>query len=237
MGIGAVKYNDLSKDRTTLVTFTWDKALALNGNTAPYLGAKDIVMFPSVVDVAGLNRISRQLLARAAGAICGMVEAGVQASGCTRETLQRELHQEKPVIVASQFGNTTPCVDHARTILEKAGFEVLVFHATGTGGRTMESLIETGVIDWPRLIAMMTIEPAKLTGLDAVGLGVLSQGGVADVTIIDPALGWTFDEADLAGRSRNSPFLGRRMKGRAVATIVGGEVRFDLAARLAAATS
>src|SRR5437016_2518698 len=92
-----------------------------SGNTAQYVGVKDIVMFPSIVDVAGLNRISRQILTRAAGAICGMVEFQPQSGAA------------KPVIVASQFGNTTACVDHARKILEAAGFEVLVFHATGIG--------------------------------------------------------------------------------------------------------
>src|SRR5258705_5648837 len=91
-------------------------------------------MFPSIVDVAGLNRISREILTRAAGAICGMVEAEVQAGG------------DKPVIAASQFGNTTACVDHARKLLEREGYEVLVFHATGAGGRTMESLIESGLV-------------------------------------------------------------------------------------------
>lgn len=105
-----------------------------SGNTAQYVGAKDIVMFPSIVDVAGLNRISRQILTRAAGAICGMVEAQPPAA------------TDKPVIVASQFGNTTECVNQARKILEAAGYEVLVFHATGVGGRTMESIIESGMV-------------------------------------------------------------------------------------------
>src|SRR5260221_4946931 len=90
-----------------------------SGNTAQYVGVKDIVMFPSIVDVAGLNRISRQILTRAAGAICGMVEA------------EPKLGADKPVIVASQFGNTTECVNHARNLLAKEGYEVLVFHATG----------------------------------------------------------------------------------------------------------
>jgi uncharacterized protein (UPF0261 family) len=107
-----------------------------SGNTAQYLGVKDIVMFPSIVDVAGLNRISREILARAAGAICGMVE-----------TSPPEGAEDKPIIVASMFGNTTNCVQHAKKILESEGFEVLVFHATGTGGRTMESLIEAGMVD------------------------------------------------------------------------------------------
>ncbi|MBK8040352.1 MAG: Tm-1-like ATP-binding domain-containing protein [Verrucomicrobiaceae bacterium] len=103
------------------------------GNVAPYIGTKDIVMFPSIVDVSGLNRISRVLLARAAGAICGMVETEVPAA------------DDKPLIAASMFGNTTECVNMAKKILEDAGYEVLVFHATGTGGRIMESLIESGM--------------------------------------------------------------------------------------------
>src|SRR5215204_3347613 len=110
-----------------------------SGNTAQYLGVKDITMIPAVFDVAGLNRISRMILARAAGAICGMVETNIPAA------------EDKPIIVASMFGNTTACVQCAKEILERAGFEVLVFHATGTGGRAMESLIESrmvaGVLD------------------------------------------------------------------------------------------
>jgi uncharacterized protein (UPF0261 family) len=105
-----------------------------SGNTAQYVGVKDIVFMPAIVDVAGLNRISRVILARAAGAICGMVETQAPAA------------QDKPVIVASMFGNTTKCVEHAKAILERAGYEVLVFHCTGIGGRTMESLIESGLV-------------------------------------------------------------------------------------------
>ena len=104
------------------------------GNVAPYLGTKDIVMFPSIVDVSGLNRLSRVLLARAAGAICGMVEVEVPKV------------EEKPLVVASMFGNTTQCVNSAKAVLEAAGYEVLVFHATGMGGRIMESLIESGLV-------------------------------------------------------------------------------------------
>jgi uncharacterized protein (UPF0261 family) len=105
-----------------------------SGNTAPYVGTTDIVMFPSIVDVAGLNRISRLLFTRAAGAICGMVEAPV------------EVEEAKPLVVASMFGNTTTCVNAAKEILEAAGLEVLVFHATGMGGRTMESMIGSGMV-------------------------------------------------------------------------------------------
>ena len=108
-----------------------------SGNTAPYVGVKDIVMMPSIVDVAGLNRISRKLFTQAAGAICGMVQAGATAV---------ESGESKPLIVASMFGNTTACVTEAKRLLEEAGYEVLVFAATGQGGKTMESLIESGLV-------------------------------------------------------------------------------------------
>jgi uncharacterized protein (UPF0261 family) len=128
-----------------------------SGNTAQYVGVKDITMMPSIVDIAGLNRISRQILTRAAGAICGMVEAAPPAA------------QDKPIVVASMFGNTTDCVQRAKTILENAGYEVLVFHATGTGGRTMESLIESGLV--AGVLDITTTEWAD----ELVG-GVLSAG-------------------------------------------------------------
>ncbi len=99
-----------------------------------YVGVKDIVMVPSIVDVAGINRISREIFARAAGAVCGMMQTDVPTG------------EDRPLVVASMFGNTTVCVEAAKAILEEAGYEVLVFHATGTGGRTMESLIAEGLI-------------------------------------------------------------------------------------------
>jgi uncharacterized protein (UPF0261 family) len=107
------------------------------GNVAPYLGVKDIIMVPSIVDVAGLNRFSRAVFIRAAATVCVLAEAN--------STMPRET-DAKPLIVASMFGNTTQCVEHARQLLEAKGYEVLVFHATGTGGRTMESLIESGLV-------------------------------------------------------------------------------------------
>ena len=106
-----------------------------SGDTAPYVGVSDIVMMPSVVDVAGVNRISARIFANAAGAISGMVETTPPQIG------------EKPLIAASMFGNTTKLVDQCRKLLEAQGYEVLVFHATGTGGRIMESLIDAGYIN------------------------------------------------------------------------------------------
>lgn len=101
-------------------------------DTGPYVGTRDVVMFPSVVDVAGINRISSRIYANAVGAITGMVETAVPEI------------EEKPLIAASMFGNTTILVDRCREILENEGYEVLVFHATGTGGMTMEGLIADG---------------------------------------------------------------------------------------------
>lgn len=106
-----------------------------SGNTAHYLGTKDIAMMPAIVDVAGLNRISRMVFTRAAAAICGMVEAEIETG------------ESKPVIAASMFGNTTECINHAKEVLENAGYEVLVFHATGAGGKAMEDLIASGMVD------------------------------------------------------------------------------------------
>jgi len=106
------------------------------GDVGDYVGTKDITMIPSIVDVAGINRISRIVFSRAAGAICGMVETDISESS-----------GDKPVIAASMFGNTTPCVSACMAALSPKGYEVLVFHATGTGGRTMESLVREGLID------------------------------------------------------------------------------------------
>jgi len=127
------------------------------GDTAHYVGIKDVVMIPSVVDVAGINRISRQIFANAAGAIVGMVETG---------TLEVE---DKPLITASMFGNTTEAVDQARAIMERHGYEVLVFHCTGAGGRTMEGLISEGLIEG--VLDITTTEWA-----DELAGGVLSAG-------------------------------------------------------------
>lgn len=105
------------------------------GDVSAYAGTKDIAFIPSIVDVAGINRISRAIYANAAGAIAGMVATAAPAAT-----------EERPLIAASMFGNTTAAVDRARAVVEAKGYEVLVFHATGTGGKTMESLIDDGYI-------------------------------------------------------------------------------------------
>jgi uncharacterized protein (UPF0261 family) len=128
-----------------------------SGNTAAYVGTTDIAMMPAVVDVQGLNRISRTILARAAGAICGMVEADVAAG------------DDRPLVVASMFGNTTQCIESAIPLLEAAGYEVLVFHATGTGGRAMEALVASGMV-----AGVLDVTTTELA--DEVVGGVLSAG-------------------------------------------------------------
>ena len=110
-----------------------------SGNVAPYVGTKDVAMLYSVVDIAGLNRLSRAVLTNAAGAVCGAVEAAAQHA-------HRAAGDEKPLLAASMFGNTTELVDAARAVFEQQGYEVLVFHATGSGGQTMEGLIRDGFI-------------------------------------------------------------------------------------------
>jgi uncharacterized protein (UPF0261 family) len=105
------------------------------GDVSAFTGTKDITFMPSIVDVAGFNSISRTIYANAAGAIAGMVKVDTPPAG-----------EEKPLIAASMFGNTTKSVDRARKLIEEKGYEVLVFHSTGTGGRTMESLIADGYI-------------------------------------------------------------------------------------------
>jgi hypothetical protein len=111
-----------------------------SGQTAPYVGTTDLMMMPAIVDVSGINRVSRVIFENAAGAICGMVAAAE-----ARRTSPHVV-TEKPLIVASMFGNTTACVTEAKKILEAAGYEVLVFAATGNGGRAMESLIASGLV-------------------------------------------------------------------------------------------
>ena len=107
-----------------------------SGETRPYVGSVDVTMMYSVVDVAGVNRISARIMANAARALAGMATGTESPPG-----------DEKPLIVASMWGITTPCVTTARERLEQLGYDVLVFHQTGTGGKAMEELMATGLVD------------------------------------------------------------------------------------------
>ena len=130
-----------------------------SGQVRPYVGDKDILMLNSVVDILGINRISRAVLHQAARAMAGMVLLP-QPEASTAD---------KPLVAATMFGVTTPCVMKAKSILEDAGYEVLVFHATGNGGQAMESLIADGVF-----AGVLDITTTELA--DEVGGGVLSAG-------------------------------------------------------------
>ena len=130
-----------------------------SGDTRPYVGTKDIAMLYPVVDIAGLNLLSRRILANAAAAITGMV--------LQEETECREV--SKPLVAATMFGVTTPCVTIARRILEQRGFEVLVFHATGAGGQAMEDLIADGYV-----AGVLDVTTTELA--DELAGGVMSAG-------------------------------------------------------------
>ena len=129
-----------------------------SGQVKHFVGVRDLLMMHSVVDLAGLNRFSRTVLANAAHAMAGMVSNAVAAAIV-----------DKPLIAATMFGVTTPCVSAAQKLLEANDYEVLVFHATGTGGMTMESFIADGLI-----AGVLDITTTELAD-ELVG-GILSAG-------------------------------------------------------------
>jgi uncharacterized protein (UPF0261 family) len=133
-----------------------------SGQVKPFVGVRDILMMHSVVDISGINRISRTVLTNAANAMAGMVTAA-------RGVAKTATPQAAKVIAATMFGVTTPCVEAARKQIESAGYEVLVFHATGTGGMTMESFINDGII-----AGVLDITTTELAD-ELVG-GILSAG-------------------------------------------------------------
>jgi uncharacterized protein (UPF0261 family) len=151
-----------------------------SGDVRGFVGVKDIVMIPAIVDISGLNRISRGVFTRAAAAVCGMAEARVPDA------------DDAPLITASMFGNTTKCVEAARAIVEAEGFEVLVFHAVGAGGQTMESLIEAGHIagvldvtttEWADELAggVMSAGPTRLEAAARTGTPAVIAPGCLDI--------------------------------------------------------
>ena len=128
------------------------------GDTSDYVGGVDVTMMASVTDVAGINSISSRILANAAAAMAGMVQAPAPDAG-----------GDRPLVAATMFGVTTPCVTRARERLEEHGYEVLVFHATGTGGKAMEALVDGGFLQ-----GVLDATTTELCD-DLVG-GVLSAG-------------------------------------------------------------
>lgn len=161
-----------------------------SGQVQPYVGTRDILMMPAVVDIAGLNRISRRILGNAAAAMAGMVQAQALPKDSTTDS--------RPLVVASMFGVTTPGVEAARAMLEEAGCEVLVFHATGIGGRTMEDLIRdrliAGVLDLTtteladELVGgVLSAGPDRLTAAALLGIPQVVSVGALDMVNFGPA--------------------------------------------------
>ena len=142
-----------------------------SGTVGQFVGDKDIFMLNSVVDILGVNRISREVLSSAARAMAGLV------------THPRPLAQsdDKPLVAATMFGVTTACVERARETLERAGFEVLVFHATGNGGRAMEGLIRDGHIAGVLDITTTEIADEIVGGFLSAGPDRLTAAGIAGI--------------------------------------------------------
>ncbi len=151
-----------------------------SGDVAPYVGGKDVTLMYSVVDIAGLNSLSRRILANAAGSICGMVR---------QEPTKGD---DRPIIAASMFGVTTPCVNRFRERMDEAGYETLVFHATGTGGRSMEGIIRDGYIagvadvtttEWCDEVVggVLSAGPDRLTAAGETGVPQVVSCGALDM--------------------------------------------------------
>ena len=157
-----------------------------SGDTEPYVGARDIAMLYSVADIEGLNQLSRQVISNAALAMVGMVanEPAVEV-------------EDRPTVGITMFGVTTPCVQTARAYLEDAGYETIVFHATGTGGRAMESLVEEGIIDgvldvttteWADELVggVLSAGPDRLDAAGAAGIPQVVSTGALDMVNFGP---------------------------------------------------
>jgi uncharacterized protein (UPF0261 family) len=157
-----------------------------SGDTEPYVGSRDIAMLYSVADIEGLNQLSRTVIANAALAMVGMVSNDPDVEV-----------EDKPTIGITMFGVTTPCVKTARASLEDRGYETIVFHATGTGGRAMEQLIREGIIDgvldvttteWADELVggVLNAGPERLDAAGEVGIPQVVSTGALDMVNFGP---------------------------------------------------
>ena len=157
-----------------------------SGDVSQYVAEKDIVMIPAIADISGINVISRTVLTQAAAAVCGMANAEIPAS-----------ESDRPLIAASMFGNTTESVNRCRHLLDSRGYETLVFHATGSGGRMIESLATDRVIDgvldittteWADELCggVLTAGPDRLSAAGRVGIPHLIVPGCIDMCNFGP---------------------------------------------------
>lgn len=157
-----------------------------SGDVSPYVGTSDIVMIPSVVDAEGLNDISKVIFSNAANAVVGMVQN------------RKEIESDgKPLLAATMFGVTTPCVKVAEDYLHEQGYDVLVFHATGTGGKCMEALIDQGFIkgvldltttEWCDEVVggVLNAGPDRLTAAGKNGIPQVVSVGALDMVNFGP---------------------------------------------------
>ena len=157
-----------------------------SGDVSPYVGTSDIVMIPSVVDAEGLNDISKVIFSNAANAVVGMVQN------------RKEIESDgKPLLAATMFGVTTPCVKAAEDYLHEQGYDVLVFHATGTGGKCMEALIGQGFIkgvldltttEWCDEVVggVLNAGPDRLTAAGKNGIPQVVSVGALDMVNFGP---------------------------------------------------
>jgi uncharacterized protein (UPF0261 family) len=181
---------------------------------------------PSIVDVSGINRISRGVFQRAAAAVCAMVEAYVDDKS------------DRPLITATMFGNTTPAVETAREILEKSGYEVVVFPCSGTSGRVMEELIASGYV--AGVLDMTTTEWADqlVGGVLAAGEGRMdaaAERGIPQIVVpgcLDMVNFW--EQASVPGQFKGRKFYQHNPNITLMRTTVeeNGELGRILAAKL-----
>jgi uncharacterized protein (UPF0261 family) len=143
-----------------------------SGNTRPYVGEKDVTMMYSVVDISGINSLSRTILSNAANALSGMIKASF---------VQEEVKDEKPMIGVTMFGVTTPCVTRVREQFERKGYDVLVFHATGSGGSSMEELIKAGYIKAVADVTTTELADELVGGIFSAGPNRLEAAGLANI--------------------------------------------------------
>jgi uncharacterized protein (UPF0261 family) len=152
------------------------------GDVSPYVGISDIIMFPSLTDISGINPLSKRVISNAVGALLGMMEV-------KKDVVSKK---GKPTVAASMFGNTTPCIDACREELNGEGYDVLVFHATGAGGKTMEKLVDEGLIqgvlditttEWADTICggVFDAGPTRLDAPGKLGLPHLIAPGCIDM--------------------------------------------------------
>ncbi|WP_329624786.1 Tm-1-like ATP-binding domain-containing protein [Streptomyces sp. NBC_01255] len=161
------------------------------GDVSPYVDSSDLTMMYSVVDISGLNAVSCQVLGNAAAAAAGMARRH-------ERNHDEPAGRGRPVVAATMFGVTTPAVDAARARLAELGYEVLVFHATGAGGRAVEKLARDGMLDG--VLDLTTTEladelvggvlsagPARLTAAGAMGIPQVVAPGALDMVNFGPA--------------------------------------------------